>query len=495
MTKARAVWRPLTMALTLAIGFGAVWGILLAWIVSAVAATQLDDYAWEYLVVRQDGTPVVLRQEPTNWNFRQFFDLDRKPVDLPSTEPLLSGGSLQGPESPAERDAPLDWSHRIRFFHDPQRTPIYWYFLHDERPDGSGHFVGYDPVTKSRIGFIGLNGFSEGPIPAEQQFPVRGELMKNHSVYWSQQYHQYPLIRIEQASYSSSQHELPVWVIFVPSGKRLHAVDLRNRTVKTIFESELPIVGVGVEGTDAERQEKTWLYVRTTDHIHVVSSTGEKLRSFATPPEIGARDFQLYELSEGKMLATASGGYDSLEATIKNDIFWLTPEGRVEQSRELTMQSGRRSSPPRVERAGYGLFCPAPLPIAVAAAIIEPVALLSDATLWMDNPPSFSSAVRISFNRWWPTVMVVSILGACLAVWCYHRETKFASSPWQKGLWTAFVFLAGIPGVAGYLLHRRWPVVAKCPACHVPAPQNDDHCAACGTTFPEPARKGIEVFA
>jgi hypothetical protein len=61
--------------------------------------------------------------------------------------------------------------------------------------------------------------------------------------------------------------------------------------------------------------------------------------------------------------------------------------------------------------------------------------------------------------------------------------------------WAIFVLITGVPGFIGYLLHRRWPVVVRCEHCGAQTPRDRDTCLNCGTAFPPPAPKGIEVFA
>lgn len=58
-----------------------------------------------------------------------------------------------------------------------------------------------------------------------------------------------------------------------------------------------------------------------------------------------------------------------------------------------------------------------------------------------------------------------------------------------------FVLLFGPPGFLGYLFSRHWPARQACPACGASVPRDRPSCFACGSDFPEPAGKGIEVFA
>jgi hypothetical protein len=57
-----------------------------------------------------------------------------------------------------------------------------------------------------------------------------------------------------------------------------------------------------------------------------------------------------------------------------------------------------------------------------------------------------------------------------------------------------FVLLLGVPGVIGYLLHRRWPVFETCSACGRVVGDREA-CHACGDALPPPPPTGTEVFA
>ena len=57
------------------------------------------------------------------------------------------------------------------------------------------------------------------------------------------------------------------------------------------------------------------------------------------------------------------------------------------------------------------------------------------------------------------------------------------------------MILFGLPAYVGYRLHRRWPIRLPCPHCQGLAPRDRTACAECGDGFPEPAGKGIEIFA
>jgi hypothetical protein len=93
----------------------------------------------------------------------------------------------------------------------------------------------------------------------------------------------------------------------------------------------------------------------------------------------------------------------------------------------------------------------------------------------------------------WPALLVVCVVAGILAGLCYRRQRRYAVP--GTVAWIVFVFLTGVPGMLGYLLHRRWPVLELCPTCEKAAPRDRNACAHCRTEFPRPAPKATEVFA
>ncbi|MGQ0634150.1 MAG: hypothetical protein ACT4QC_06055 [Planctomycetaceae bacterium] len=84
----------------------------------------------------------------------------------------------------------------------------------------------------------------------------------------------------------------------------------------------------------------------------------------------------------------------------------------------------------------------------------------------------FNERAAQSLRAAWPVIGAVSALGAFLAFLTDRRRRKYALP--RSYAWLVFVFLLGLPGFVGYLLHRRWPV---------------RHLA------PPPVPTGVEIFA
>ena len=105
---------------------------------------------------------------------------------------------------------------------------------------------------------------------------------------------------------------------------------------------------------------------------------------------------------------------------------------------------------------------------------------------------SVGQAVARALAETWPPLVFVGVLAAGLAWLTVRRQREYAQG--RTVAWAIFVFLFGLPGLVGYLVHRRWPFRAACPACHRLVPRDRSSCAACRAEFPTPQPKGIEVL-
>jgi hypothetical protein len=94
---------------------------------------------------------------------------------------------------------------------------------------------------------------------------------------------------------------------------------------------------------------------------------------------------------------------------------------------------------------------------------------------------------------YFPPLAALCVLALFLAIYAYRRENRFS----RHGAlaWAMFVFVWGVPGLAGYLLHRRWPTSETCHHCGKESPRDRDGCLHCAAAFPPPAMKRIEIFA
>jgi hypothetical protein len=90
-------------------------------------------------------------------------------------------------------------------------------------------------------------------------------------------------------------------------------------------------------------------------------------------------------------------------------------------------------------------------------------------------------------------MLAACCVSALVAIYFYRRHKLKAG----RGAlaWAIFIFIWGLPGIVGYLMHRNWPTTEICQKCGKPSPRDRNACLHCTTAFPAPAMKGIEIFA
>ena len=171
-------------------------------------------------------------------------------------------------------------------------------------------------------------------------------------------------------------------------------------------------------------------------------------------------------------------------------LLWHNEKGQLLRSGELVIQGKAPKVggiyAPQLEL----LACPVAGLLDVMIGIIDPLFRLH-----RGDASSYGAALGQACSRIWPALLGIHLLSALLAAWCFARERRFHTSLGHRYVWTAFVFIGGLPGVVGYLFHRHWPVLEACPTCAATVPQDRPHCASCQASFPQPSLRGTEVFA
>jgi hypothetical protein len=133
-------------------------------------------------------------------------------------------------------------------------------------------------------------------------------------------------------------------------------------------------------------------------------------------------------------------------------------------------------------------LCPTALPM--DAFLLAGGPLLSQAT----SPSSYTESLAQFVTDLLAGLIGIHLLCGMLAWVSYRHGSLYALPRSHRLAWAAFVFLFGLPGWIGFLTHRRWPVLERCPSCTQQVPADRDACSACAKPFPESALKGIEVF-
>jgi hypothetical protein len=280
----------------------------------------------------------------------------------------------------------------------------------------------------------------------------------------------------------------PRWV-FLPSGTRLLKADLGARTVTTVFETWEPIVEPGVPWlaawTGHPTKERTIL-VRTTRQILELDLNHRVLKSFTIPTAADRRSsVQWFTRDDGQAIAVFApmplpGEPDSPQ---KRKVYRIAGDGSIQDQFELELQSG--PVPQQTQELLGVLGFPVP-----AILLLIPVIEFGIDQVW-NYPPGLAALLKDT----WLAFSAIAALSLILAVMAWRRSRAFGLARGEQITWATFVLLFGVPAYVGFRLHRRWPTRQPCPNCQARVPRDRVACARCGSRFPDPSLKGIEIFA
>jgi hypothetical protein len=277
------------------------------------------------------------------------------------------------------------------------------------------------------------------------------------------------------------------------SGDRILRCDFRRGKSEKIMD--LPrAIGLSwiyrASSLSEEKKRPRWeprpmlLAIRTLEHLVIANTDGKELERYTIPESLRADSVTFYLLDNRTVLAQA---YQRREGGQVAELTWFDLGGRTLRRESVVANEASILGRPAAENWLVMTFLPSPVAMLGAAVMdVHQHGALEAGGNW---GPALGRAVS---DRW-PPLAAVSLLSAALAWLCYCRQRRYALP--GTAVWVAFVFLAGVPGLLGYLFHRRWPVLEPCPACAKTAPRDREACAHCRSEFPRPAPRGIEVFA
>jgi len=498
MPKRSAIVQPVLLAVSLAVGAGAVWVVVVGWcqIISHQFIPRPDVY--DSVEYQWDGTPQIRTREGEHYYTETYRTLDGESIPSEEGRRRFPAPRLQGPPSGPMRVSRLDWRVRMLGYTDLREPPTLWYFVHTGRQQGRGYFVGYDSDTKSCVGYIDRNGFRPDPPPAEECFPVDGRRLGYRNEYGAVTHHEY-LGGREPYWYSSPGRPRPGHLgestVHLISGDRLVRVDLEERTVRDVLASPgLASVKVGVRALpEVPRKDpesfpaiSESVLVRMEDRVVILDVlTGER-REYPIPGPLRSRGFDFLELADGTALATT---FDPVAHWHYGaSLHWFDSSGAMVRQETLRLRTAERHQTPTTKAWLLALSLPAPIATVVEAGVFEPRRLMRGG-----EADSYRDALAKTWSYAWFSLTMTCLMAIGFSCVCLRQQRQHGAG-WT-GVWMAFVFLFGVPGFVGYLFHRTWAVRPACPACGEPVPRDRPSCIACGSDFPEPARKGIEVLA
>lgn len=501
MRRHGAIGQPLLLATALAVGAGVVWAMAVGWGMMVGGQLLRGEREYESLVLQVDGTPLIQTRSGDYYYVETYRTLDGKPVAAEEVRFGLYAAALDA-APPARRDlGRMEWRYRILGYTDLREPPIIWYLIHSGQREGSGYFAGYDSESKQPVGYIGRGGSRPDTPPHEDRFPVDSRRLGHRNNFGAVSSYDYPDGR-EPYRYSSggrpAKGQIPPSTVFLISGERLLEVDLQERAVREVMTAPelvsvnltrraLPEIPPNDDDESTSRPVLSQnLAVRLKDRILVRDTLSGQRRRYQIPSELGRRHFSFVELADGTAIAWLTGPRGG--PLRRNELCWFDPSGQILRREEVLLKSRGSYLGPKTQALLQALELPAPVAMTLAATVFEPRRYLS-----RGKASTYGEALAEVASDFWPALVVTYLLGVGLAWVCRRRQQQYAAR-WTA-LWIVFVFVFGAAGIFGYLLHRSWAARPACPKCGRPSPRDREACFACGADFPEPAPKGIEVFA
>jgi hypothetical protein len=482
------LWGRLVLAVTLAVGFAVVWGLVGLWAVEVGNYVAGRGSAYENVVFLTDGTPLVARHAGRHGE-RLYRDLEGKSVPAPDTD--ANGWLNLSPlaaELPLRTKGDVSWDRRLRSFADGRVPAVFWYFVSDGRPDGTAYFVGYDSKSKACVGYLGTAGLRTEALPAEERIPFGGLASRRRSRVFCTQREHSPTAHPEGNVGRAPHGSVSSWDVYVlgRDGKIYHA-DLQGRTLEVALDepgvrSAALFAGV----PDRVRGTPHRLAARTAEAVLVLDEHGRVLRRYPIPEELHGREFSFGETSRGEaVLHWKAPPADVLATEIEHRVYRVAPDGRCRQAGTWLLRPWAGGS-----QSWTAVVLPAPLVLSGYAAFIR-----TDLALEEGEATSYADALSWALQELWRALLIAGVLAAGLAVLCWRRQVRYAASGPERWAWPLFVLVLGLPGWFGSRFGRAWPMLEGCPACGGRVPRDREVCAHCAVEFPRPALKGTEVFA
>lgn len=262
-------------AVVLTVAAATVWFIGLAFVVSIVEEVtrkSQPDRDQHQLTFRNDGLPVWRVQTVRNHQYvsTSYHDLDGQAVEMPEKAEHARLISLVDTRI-SSRSRRATW--RTDLISVSQLAAERCYF---EDFGQRGQFTIFDVVSKQRIGFVGVNGFSSTPLAAEQQFPTRAGDERVALIATNDQQLFNVGLPWAQAMYNAAYHG-SASLLIEPGGRRVHLLNLQKRTSRVIHDGE-PVWSACFDLPVDLKTDRLRIVLRTEEALRVITPS--------EPPEV-----------------------------------------------------------------------------------------------------------------------------------------------------------------------------------------------------------------
>ncbi|MES2793530.1 MAG: hypothetical protein V4719_28210 [Planctomycetota bacterium] len=401
-------------------------------------------------LVLADGMPLLTRTNPRGSD-RIFRSLDGQPKTVQERQTFAMGAQLFTRGDLVDTQSGK-WS-KVRLSDSGNFTEP-WFFLQEQVGDVfTGYFVAYSNATRMPLLYLGANGQSTSVPSPEQRFQLlRGKW--NASTEEGAELSTY--IDYNQAITTSGRI-----LVFTTTG--LECVDLKTRTVSNVVSfSDLSSLAAPRQGEFAfgylspkplSVDDRTLL--RGGDSIFEIKQ-GKVATSYIIPETLRKQYFTAYLVDDGTMYYATTSGKVYLAPShygsppSPDNLLKCDKAGRVLQQWAIKQPLQEISLPTNLDFLCITALFPTPLTIV--------------GTLAANNPHSGIDRAEL-VRRVWPSYLVMFCCGILSVIGAWKLAPRFSGAPVEWG-WMVYVFLFGLPGLVGYLMHfrrRRRPLLAPAP--------------------------------
>jgi len=486
--------------LVLVVGFVLLWAFVAQTITmvagSFASSPVMRDY--EELIVDTENRILIQTRVGGEWSVRRYRTLDGESVEL-SDDPTLNATRTARPyRTPGLFEWQFSWDQRIAGMTDYQAPPVYWVLMRDAKKPGRAYFVGYDSVSRFRVGFISRAGF-QTDVPLEvDQFDLGNEpLQFNNNVVASNGHMARGGLSYNASTRTSEATSLiGEWKVFLIDGNSLQEVNLRDRTVRTLasFENPAGVVTVGLfrdmrsldSPSDANAFDiENRLLVRCRDRLVLLNPSDDSQVEFEIPKGMELESFSVFVLGDERLALSQNDGYWE-RGTFVN-LLTINAQGEVEREDSVQLQGHVPRDSPLIT-IGIATVVPIIFLWLLGMFVVAPLAQIQ-----LLQTETYAEGVQVAWDTAWIGLILLLLLSLILTTIVYRWQQKYARP--NTPLWTALVFLTTVPGFLAYWAMHRRPPLAACSHCGKEVPHNRDACARCAEPFPEPKLLGTEVFA
>ncbi len=333
-------------------------------------------------------------------------------------------------------------------------SPEIWFHLVREN-----YFIGYDKLSRRKVGTCGKNGFlppDSPPEPFDEPLQTSEFQSANHYLYWS--------------------------------GDRLFSLDFLDRTMTEILNArEDRIEGACNVSSNFEKSEM--VAVALNSGLRVYNARNGLL--FASPythdPAIWRSLSAGTNTAKDRIYLQYEQLGWSFPAAAKQRTVYLDEidlQGKVLQSYSLNIPVVQQKPRWQDQAAIAGT-----LPVTALARKLAAKLSPQDPYDPYGVPPLFF--FRPTTGTQLAMLLFLAVVLAAAAWLCAKRAGLPTGSCWR---WAAFVILFGLPGLIAFFASASWPARVPCPSCIRKRPVQSEACPSCGNGWPVLPRTGTEVF-